>query len=381
VNFVVSNRLRGAGAALAVLALLLVATARPAAAQQLLSGRVVRAADSAGVGGARVVLHRVTRTASGPVDSTVAAPDGSFRMSVPPAQPDPSGQGFTVFFATAEVEGVRYFGRPLHAGDARTDYRIVAYDTTSSAAYADSVRVSRRDVAMIPEEQGGWEVGEIVRLSNLSHRTIVPAAGPILSLGLPEGATTFEVGEGEFGKQEVLNVRGRMYVTAPLPPGSRELFVRYRIFKGHSRADFSTTLATDTLNVFLREPVKDAKVTGLSGPRPFMADSNRYAQFIGFHLPKGAPVVLTWKNPLASPIDPKLAALVLTGAILLAGVLLALRRGRRAGAESSGDSGDSVDGRSEDGAGSNDSRVVVSADPGADETHEVAGSPGSGRDG
>jgi hypothetical protein len=366
---VVSDRLRGAGAALAVLALLLL-PAPPARAQQVLSGRVVRAIDSTGVGRVRVVLHRVTRSASGPVDSTLAAPDGSFRMALPPAAPDAAGGGFTVFFVTAQVDGVRYFGRPLHAGDARSDYRVVAYDTTSRASYADSVHVSRRDVAMVPEEQGGWEVGEIVRLSNRSHRTVVPAAGPILSLGLPDGATSFEVGEGEFGQQEVLHMRGRMYVTAPLPPGSRELFVRYRILKGRTRADFSTTLATDTLNVFLREPVKDAKVAGLNGPRPFTADSTRYAQFIGFGLPKGAPVVLTWKNPLASPVDPKLAALVLTGAVLLVGLLLALRRGRRANAAASGDTADE---RATTAAASTDG----GADPSLDEAHEAAGSTGS----
>jgi hypothetical protein len=347
-RLVAEIRLRGAGAALAVLALLLVGAPR-AAAQQLLEGRVVRAADSAGVGRVRVTLHRVTRRASGPVDSTLTAPDGSFRVTLPPTQPDPAGAGFNVFFATAEVEGVRYFGRALHAGEARGGYRIVAYDTTSLASYADSVHVARRDVALIPEAQGGWEVGEIVRLANRSHRTIVPAAGPILYLGLPEGATTFEVGEGEFGEQEVVRMKDRMYVAAPLPPGTREMFVRYRILKGHTRATFPVTLATDTLNVFLRQPAKGAKVDGLTGPRPFLAEGERYAQWLGFHLPKGTPVVLTWRNPLASPVDPRLAALVLTGAVLLVGLLLALRRSRRnslvtaAGSTDSPASADSTD--------------------------------------
>jgi hypothetical protein len=334
VTFPAGNRLRGAGAALAAVLALLLFSAPPAHAQQLLQGRVVRAADSAGLGRVRVTLHRVTRRASGPVDSTLTAPDGSFRVTLPPAEADAAGGGFNVFFATAEVEGVRYFGRALHAGDPLAGYRVVAYDTTSRAAYADSVRVSRRDVAMIPEEQGGWEVGEIVRLVNFSHRTIVPAAGPILSLGLPEGATSFEVGEGELGKQEVLQMRGRVYIAAPLPPGGRELFVRYRILKGRTRAAIPVTLPTDTLNVFVRQPAASARVAGLRGPRPFLAEGERYAQWLGFHLPKGAPVVLTWRNPFASPVDPKLAALILTAAILLAGLVLALRRGRRTASSS-----------------------------------------------
>jgi hypothetical protein len=330
VNHPAAHRLRGAGAAtFAALALLLL-MALPAAAQQALAGRVVRA--GAPVAGAPITLHRVTRQASGPVAASRSAADGSFRIDIPPAPPAPpaaAGGAFTVYFATAEVEGVRYFGRPLHAGEAAGDYTITAFDTTTSGAYVDSVRVVRRDVALIPESQGGWEVGEIVRLVNTSHRTLVPAAGPLVSLGLPEGATTFEVGEGELGKDEVVHMRGAMYLTAPLPPGSRELFVRYRILKGRTSASFPVTLATDTLNVFVRQPAPGATVAGLRGPRPFEAQGEKYAQFYGTGLRRGTPVKVTWSNPLASPLDPRLAALVLATLVLLGGLAVALARGRR----------------------------------------------------
>ncbi|MDB4952018.1 MAG: hypothetical protein JWM27_4667 [Gemmatimonadetes bacterium] len=336
------RRFRGAGAATFAALALLRFTALPLAAQQTLVGVVVR--DGGGpVPNAAITLHRVTRKASGPVAKTVAGADGTFRIVVPAptAAPDPAGGGFNVYFATAQVDGVRYFGRALHAGETAAGYRIVAYDTTSAPAYADSVKVVRRDVAMIPEAQGGWEVGEVMRIQNVSHRTLVPAAGPIVSLGLPEGATSFEVGEGEFGEKEVLHMRGRIYLSAPLTPGGRELFVRYRILKGRTLATLPVTLPTDTLNVFLRLPAPDARVSGLRGPRPFFADGERYQQYAGVRVPKGAKVQVTWTDPFASPVDPKLSALVLTALVLLAGLFIALRRGRR---DSDGGSADGPDG-------------------------------------
>jgi hypothetical protein len=339
VNHPAVHRPRGAGAAtFAALALLLL-MALPAAAQQALSGRVER--NGSPVPGAAVTLHRVTRQSSGAVATAKAGADGSFRIPIPPAPPSPpvaGGDNFVVYFATAEVEGVRYFGRPIHAGDSADGYRIVAYDTTTSAVYADSVRVARRDLALIPESQGGWEVGEIVRLLNTSHRTLVPAAGPLVSLGLPDGATTFEVGEGELGKNEVMQVRGRMYLTGPLPPGPRELFVRYRILKGRTKAALPVTQATDTFNVFIRQPAPDAEVSGLKGPQPFEAQGDKYARFTAIGLHAGTPVELRWTNPLASPVDPKIAALVLAGLILLGALAFALLRGRRGDADRPSDS-------------------------------------------
>ncbi|HET6765541.1 MAG TPA: hypothetical protein VFH27_17800 [Longimicrobiaceae bacterium] len=326
-NHPAAIRLRGAGVAIAALALLLFSPPRTAA-QQALAGRVVL--GDAPVPGAAITLHRVTRGASGPVATGRSGPDGTFRIAIPPAPPVPpvAQGGFTVYFATAEVDGVRYFGRPLHAGEATGDYRIVAFDTTSSALYLDSVRVARRDIALIPEAQGGWEVGEIIRVVNGSQRTLVPAEGPLVSLGLPEGATAFEVGEGELGKDEVLNIRGKMYLRAALPPGAREIFVRYRMLKGRTSATFPVTLVTDTLNVFVRQPAPEASVKGLRGPRPFEAQGEKYAQYVGNGLTPANRIVLTWSNPFASPVDPRIAALVLAGLVLLAGVVIAFRRGR-----------------------------------------------------
>ncbi|HET6231122.1 MAG TPA: hypothetical protein VFE05_13695 [Longimicrobiaceae bacterium] len=327
---------RAAGPACAAL-LLLALLALPAAAQQTLRGHVVR--ESGGVGGVPVTLHRVTRTASGPVAKTVTSPDGSFAVAVPSVSAD---AGFTVFFATAEVDGVRYFGPPLHAGDARDGYRLQAYDTTSAPAAVDSVRIARRDVALIPEAQGGWEVGEIVRVDNRSHRTIVPGSSkPVWSLPVPHGITAFEVGEGEVVQGEVAHMGDRVYITAPITPGARELFIRYHVLAGRSSLPIQVASATDSLNVFIRQPAPKASVAGLSGPKPFAADSEKYVQFNGANLRPGARVVLSWDVPTPAPVDPKIAAIAVAGLLLLAGAGVAIRQSGRASSPPN-DTGDAM---------------------------------------
>ena len=94
--------------------LLLVGGAAPALAQGTLQGRVEK--DSAGVADVAVMLHRVTRDSAGAVSASRSGPGGAFSFTLPPADT----AGFTVFFATAEYQGVRYFGPPLHSGDSRS---------------------------------------------------------------------------------------------------------------------------------------------------------------------------------------------------------------------------------------------------------------------
>src|SRR5690606_26586369 len=139
-----------------------------------------------------VTLHRVRSSDSGPVGSSVTAPDGSFSFSLPPADTS----GFEVFFVTAEHLAVRYFGPPIHGASAPATYQVAVFDTAS--AIPGAIRVVRRDIVLIPETQGGWEANEIIRLNNSADRTLVSPDGmPVWETRLPAGVTDFEAGEGD----------------------------------------------------------------------------------------------------------------------------------------------------------------------------------------
>ncbi|HEX8673593.1 MAG TPA: hypothetical protein VF710_16985, partial [Longimicrobium sp.] len=124
---ILSDRIRGAArrkAGRLAVVLALFACALPADAQ-VIAGRVTRAGTPEP--GLVVELHRVTRNTRGPVGKVTSGPGGAFTIPLPPVQ---DSAGFTVFFATAIANGVRYFGPVVHGGAGDRNYESQVYDTT-----------------------------------------------------------------------------------------------------------------------------------------------------------------------------------------------------------------------------------------------------------
>jgi hypothetical protein len=292
-------------------------------AQDALVGRVERS-DGAGVAGAPVTLHRVTSSSSGAIDSTSTTADGSFRFTVDVVDT----ATFNVFFATTDHLGVRYFGRPLHSSEGLpSDYRIPVYDTTS--ALAGATRFVRRDVVLIPEAAGGWEVNEVVRVQNPTSTTLVSRGGmPTWEFRIPMAATDFEAGEGDVAPNEVMLMADRVLLLTPLLPGDRELFVRYRIPAGGRSLDLRAETALDTMNLFLRQPSPAVTVEGLTTTEIIDAGEERFLRYGGVDLSEGSVVGIRWSGPTAPPIRPVTAGVLLTLLGLGVGVWAALRNRR-----------------------------------------------------
>lgn len=296
-------------------------------AQAALSGRVVKGGHP--VAGVPVELHRVARDTSGLLARGVSGADGRFTFAVPPADTG----GFTVFFATAMVDGVRYFGPALHPGDPGTGYQVVAYDTTSSAAAVDSVRVARRDVILVAGQRGGWEVAEVVRVENPLGRTVVGVGGkPVFGLPIPPGATDFQTDDptlsesaGERPRDLVL-MGGRVLATVPLTPGGRDFFFRYRLPPGTGTLALPLSGRTDTLALYVRQPAPGVSVQGLPAGEPFQAEGEQFLRYTGTALPADARIAVRWRGHGGAPVDPRLAAGVVTALVLAAGAWFALRR-------------------------------------------------------
>lgn len=321
---------RSTAARLAFVCFLVAVFARPAAAQQRpLEGRVVR--EGQGVAGVPVQLHRVTRVSRGQVDSTVSGADGRFRIPLPPVD---TAAGFTVFFATARADGVRYFGPAVHPEERAAGYAITVYDTASSERLADSVRVSRRDLFLIPDMDGTMQVAEIVRVRNGGRRTLVSDSRPRVSVQLPPGAEGFEAGEADRADSTrapsagLARVGDRAFVTDPLVPGDRDFFFRYRLSPKVKRFPVMLGQATDTLFVYVRQPAPDVRARGIGQGVPYSAEGENFIRYQAVGLRSGAAVGLDWTGPAPPPVDPRWAALAVAGTILAAGVVVAARRGR-----------------------------------------------------
>ncbi|HEX2079060.1 MAG TPA: hypothetical protein VHG08_15155, partial [Longimicrobium sp.] len=299
----------------------------PASAQGTLTGRVVRGGE--GVPGAPVELHRVASDTSGLLATTSTGPDGAFTFRLPAAAPG----GFTVVFAAAMVDGVRYFGPALHPGDPGRDYQVVAYDTTSSKAAVDSLRLARRDVILVPGPRGGWDVAEVVRVENPLDRTVVGVGGtPVFGVAVPPGATDFQtddptLSEGATDRpRDLVLMGGRVVATVPLTPGARDFFFRYRVPPASGTMALPLAQRTDTLALYVRQPAPGVRVEGLPAGEPFEAEGESFLRYTGTALAPGAKVAVRWRGHGGSPVDPRLAAGIVTAAVLAVGAWFALRR-------------------------------------------------------
>src|SRR5215470_1271625 len=109
---------------------LLIVTPLLAQAHLQAGGRVVRTvgADSVAVAHARVLLHRIGRSAQGPIDSVTTDAAGRFRFRF---TPDTSA----VFLASSRFQGIEYFSPAVRQASATPDttLRIVVSDTSSAA--------------------------------------------------------------------------------------------------------------------------------------------------------------------------------------------------------------------------------------------------------
>jgi hypothetical protein len=291
--------------------------------QEVLRGRVVK--DGAPVAGVAITLHRVTSTVSGELETRSTGPDGGFEFRLPRADT----ASFSVFFATAEYQAVRYFGRPLHPDEVAGEYLVEVHDTAT--ALADPVRIARRDLVLLPEQAGGWEVNEIVRIRNPSSQTLVSRSGmPAWEFRIPAAAVDFEAGEGEVLADEVRRMGDRVLLLTPLIPGERELFLRYRIPASERRIALPSDGGVDTINVFVRQPSPVVTVEGLQTTEVLTAGQERFLRYGGADFEPGSTVALAWKAPATPPVSPNAAAIGVTVIVLLFG-LAAARRSRAAG--------------------------------------------------
>lgn len=279
-------------------------------APRVLSGRVVKGGQT--VAGAAVTLHRVTGQASGPVATGTSDARGTFRFPLEAAD-----TGFAVFFATVEHQSVRYFGPPVHRDQEPADYAVEVFDTTSVTPGA--LQHTRRDVVLIPQTDGGWEVNEVLRIRNPGRRTLVPGKEiATLELRLPEGATDFEAGEGDIPPEQVKAMGTRVFLLTSFTPGIRELFLRYRLPPGLSSAKLPVRAATDTINVYVRQPSPQVRVAGLKTTKTLEVQGEKFVQYGATDVAVGESVGLEWTGPSSGPVSPVAGGVA--AALLLLGV-------------------------------------------------------------
>jgi hypothetical protein len=245
-----------------VLSVLTVCSALPVAAQTIrVTGRVVTA-DSTPVPGARVVLHQVGNQKQGPIDSTRADQRGAFRFGF---RPDTSA----FYLLSARRAGIEYFSSPVPTKPdrAHSGINIVVYDTSSTAPVD---LMARHLVVTRPGDNGARGVLDLIVLRNSGRLTRVAPdpSHPSWSTRLPSGTTGLQLTEGDVSPDAVNRSDDSVIITAPIPPGEKQLALQYQVSPGRTMLELPLDRPRVSLNVLAEETN-----VGVAGQGLALADS------------------------------------------------------------------------------------------------------------
>lgn len=290
------------------------------------TGRLVRGVSADSVvplGGAWAVLHGVTSAGGSPVDSQRTDARGRYRFSV--TQTDTSA----IYLVSSAYHGITYFSEAVvlrEAGDSVE--MLVVYDTSS---VEPSIRVTQRHVVVrVPDPGGGGRrTLELVSLGNLGARTRVSADGtrPTWQASLPLDIVQFQVGESDVSAGAVAKIGDTVAVTAPLPPGTKQVLYTYVVPSSVSELVLPIDQPTDRLLVLL----EDTAAVSLSGDLIYRGveifEDAQFALFEGVDVAPGTRVAFEFSKGSGITVRQLWGVLVaLVASVMLGALLLWWRR-------------------------------------------------------
>ncbi len=270
-----------------------------------------------------MVLHRVTQSFQGEIDSVRVAGDGTFRF-VLPAVPDP-GDRHEIYFASVRHHEILYFGAPV-ADLAQLDslYVIPVHDTAAAKPGGETFPVATRNLFVESVEEG-WQATDLIRIRNEGQRTFVAAEGEAVWVyPLPSGATDLEVGQSDLASDAAWLVGSELWTSAPIPPGERLYIFTYRL----PGLDVTVPLPglTEEMDLLVREPAPALTVSVLAGSPPVEVEpGSTYRRYTGAGL-RDVSVELSLAQEVQGP-GPEWLAVGLGLILTVAGVLAIRIRG------------------------------------------------------
>lgn len=307
-----------------MLALLgLVAALQVSEAPRPITGRVIRivAGDTLPVPGAMVLLHGVSPTVQGVLDSVRSDALGQWRFRA-------SVDSTTVLLVSARHEGIEYFAPPIPRERLRNpaplDVLVADLDPSAPVALA-----SRHLIIGGPAPDGTRDVVDLLVLRNASGRTraMADSATPTWQLALPEHAANLRIGDADFSA-EALDLHGdTLFLHAPVPPGDRQLFLQYQIVPATRRFAIPMDQAVEALTLMAEEEALGVGAfLARSGEEEL--EGRRFVRWSGAVPSGGAPLVLTLPGRDAAP-SWTLPALIGLLVLVLGGAALRVALPRR----------------------------------------------------
>jgi hypothetical protein len=291
------------------------ALALPLGAQQVrLATGVLQRADAGKtqpVAGAWVVLHRVARDKSGPLDSVRSDAWGRFAFRYTPVGTS------AVYFASAMYAGVAYFTSPFTSDSAsRTGAELTVFDTTSVGLRVATR--SRHIIVYAADSAGLCRISEVFWLENTGTRTRVPAGRDASWQSLlPAGAVGVHVDDGDVAEQAVKVRDNRLEVFAPFPPGLRTLQVSYQVAAAHFPLTVPVPDSLAALEVLAERPEVRAIGATLAPQAAVSVSERQFQRFLAHDVAAGATFVISATGGASATRGVYVAVLVALAALTL----------------------------------------------------------------
>ncbi len=285
------------------------------------SGRVVHGggADSVPVPNAWAVLHQVTMSGGGPVDS--ARTDARGRYQVRSARRDSAA----VYIVSVTYAGIAYFTRPLHAGRGATTGTagaLAVYDTSSTSPLIQAAQ--RHIIVRRPEPDGSHHVLELLVLRNVGTVTRISpdTTRPVWQGALPQGAMQLEVGESDVSSEAVYRRGDSIAVAAPVPPGDKQVVVSYILPRSSRRFDLTLDQPVARFNVLVEDSAATLEGGALERMGNESIEGTSFVRFARNDLAAGRRVVVVLSRTAPGVgiwwwLVPALAAAALAGGLVL----------------------------------------------------------------
>ncbi len=191
------------------------------------------------------------------------------------------------------------------------------------ASRGRSLPIQVRNVFM--EAEGDrWRVTDLLQVRNDAPRTLVAREdGIVWRHALPEGASDFSLGQGEFAADAVGFEGGALVVRTAIPPGERLFVARYTVPDPYLTLPIDGV--TEALELLTREPAPPLEVPGLTQAQSVeLEPGNTYRRYSGANLQPQVLRVAEGEVPGDFPVE---WVAVLLALLLAGGGLYAFRRG------------------------------------------------------
>jgi hypothetical protein len=298
----------------------------------VVTGRVLYGPAGRPLANAWVVLHAVSQSGGGPIDSTRTDGRGGYRLTI--RRPDSTA----IYVVSSRRAGIAYFSEPVardgggrrRGGDAPTALSpLYVYDTSSTGP---PVHLSRRLVTVTKLKRDGTrDVLELIELENPGSATRVAAdtLRPTWVGAIPPVAIQFQVGQGDVSPQAVALRGDSVSVFGPLPPRERkQLSYAYVLPATVHRMDLPIDQGTDEVDLLLEDTTAVVIAGKLDSLGIDNIEGRRFARYRSTGLAAGAPLAIAFAERRVTPeaVVPWVVGLV--GLVLSIGFVIALRRKR-----------------------------------------------------